>query len=233
LADIWQREIDMATGSRTYLMAAAALVVAAGLGYWAYGTQKKSETGKAGMALAQQTARQLDETLGLDPGRPSSESVQAIGEYAAAASRNLEALRRLNASGNQALVDALDDFLLTGREILARQAASFRSRRQFVASAQALREHMRADNRTGKWVREAVEHKERVEKDYREYQGTAEALDKLLESFPASVARVAARSKAAPLVDEKLIAEARQRSSAALKQATDEIEKIRQFAVPR
>ena len=49
----------------------------------------------------------------------------------------------------------------------------------------------------------------------------AEALEKLLESFPASVARVASRAKTAPLVDEKLIAEARKRSSAALKQATD------------
>jgi len=35
-------------------IAAWLCVVAAGLGYWAYGTQKKSETGKAGMALAQE-----------------------------------------------------------------------------------------------------------------------------------------------------------------------------------
>jgi hypothetical protein len=223
----------MATGSRTYLMAAAALVVAAGLGYWAYGTQKKSETGRAGMALAHQTARHLQETLGTDPLRPSSEAVQVIGEYAAAAGRNVEALKRLNASGNPALVDALDDFLLTGREILTRQAASFRFRRQFIASAQALREHMRADNRTGKWVREAVERKEAAEKDFRDYQSTAEALDKLYESFPGSVAKVAARSKTPPLLDEKLIAQARKRCAAALRQATDDIEKIRQIAVPR
>jgi hypothetical protein len=223
----------MATASRTYLLAAAALVVAAGLGYWAYGTQKKSETGKAGMALAQQTARHLQETLGADPARPASETVQAIGEYAAAAGRNLEALKRLSASGNQALVDALDDFLLTGREILVRQAASLRFRRQFAASVQALRDHMRADNRTGGWVREAVERKEAVEKDFRDYLSTAEALDKLYESFPGSVAKVATRSKTPPLVDEKLMAEARKRSAAALKQATDEIEKIRQIAVPR
>jgi hypothetical protein len=223
----------MATASRTYVLAAAVLVVAAGLGYWAYGTQKKSETGKAGMALAQQTARHLQETLGADPARPSSETVRAIGEYAAAADRNLEALKRLGAAGNPALMDALDDFLLTGREILARQATSFRFRRQFVASTQSLRDHLRADNRTGRWVREAVERKEAVEKDYRDYQSTAEALDKLYESFPGSVAKVAARSKTPPLVDENSIAEARKRSSAALKLATDEIEKIRQIAIPR
>jgi len=223
----------MTIGTRNLLFAVVALVVAAVLGYWAYGTHKRSGVGKEAMALAQETGRHLQEALSMDPGRPSAETVQAITEYAAAAGRNLETLKRLDAAGIQALMDALDDYLLTSREILGRQAAAYRYRRQLYASTQALRDHMRADNRTGAWVREAVQHKERVEKDYRDYAGAAEALDKLLESFPASVTRLASRSKTAPLVDEKLIAEARKRSSAALKQATDEVEKIRQFAVPR
>ena len=223
----------MTTGSRNILFAAIALVVAAALGYWAYGTQKKSGVGKEAMALAQDTGRHLQEALSTDPGRPSSETVQAITEYAAAASRNLEALKRLDAAGNQALVDALDDYLLTSREILGRQAASYRFRRQLLASTQALRDHMRADNRTGAWVAEAVQGKERMEKDYRDYASAAEALDKLLESFPATLAKLASRSKGAPLVDDKLVAEARKRSSAALKQATDEVERIRQFTVRR
>jgi anti-sigma-K factor RskA len=92
---------------------------------------------------------------------------------------------------------------------------------------------MRADNRTGAWVRVAVQRKERVEKDYRDCASAVEALDKLLESFPPSVARLASSSKAAPLVDERLVAEARKRSNAAFKQATDEMEKIRRIAVPR
>jgi hypothetical protein len=223
----------MTTGSRNLLIAAVALVVAAALGYWAYGTHKKSELGKTAMALAQETGRHLQEALSTEPSRPSTEIVQAIGEYAAAASRNLEALKRLDAAGNQGLVDALDDYLLTSREIFGRQAASYRFRRQLLASTQALRDHMRADNRTGAWVREAVQGKERVEKDYRDYLGAAEALDKLLESFPASLARLASRSRGALLVDTKLVVEARKRSSAALKQATDEVEKIRQFTVRR
>jgi predicted negative regulator of RcsB-dependent stress response len=223
----------MTTEFRTLLIAAVALVVAAVLGYWAYGTHKKSGVGKEAMALAQETGRHLQEALSTDPGRPSTETVQAVTEYAAAASRNLETLKRLDAAGNQALVDALDDTLLTSREILGRQAAAYRFRRQLLASTQALRGHMRADNRTGAWVREAVQGKERVEKDYRDYLGAAEALDKLLESFPASLAKLASRSGAAPLVDDKLVAEARKRSTAALQQATDEVEKIRQFAVPR
>ena len=223
----------MTAGLRTPLVAAAVIVVAAALGYWAYGTKKASDAGKTAMALAQETARHLQDALVADPGRPSSETTQAVGEYAAVASRNLEALKRLDARGTQQLVDAADDFLLTSREILARQAAGFRARRQLLGSTQALRDHMRADNRTGAWVREAVQHKERVEKDYRDYSAAAEALDKLLESFPASVARLAARSGGAPLIEDKLVGEARKRSSAALKQATDEVEKIRQFAVRR
>ena len=223
----------MATASRTPLIAVVALVVAAALGYWAYGTQKKSETGKAGLALAQETGRHLQEALTADPGRPSSEVVQAMGEFAAAATRNLEALKRLDAGGKRELMDALDDFLLTSREVLGRQAASYRFRRQLNASTQALRDHMRADNRTGAWVREAVERKERVEKDYRDYASATEALDKLLESLPASAAKLAARSRTAPLVDANLAAEARKRTSAALQQATGEMEKIRQIALPR
>jgi hypothetical protein len=223
----------MAIPSRTPLIAVVALVVAAALGYWAYGFQKKSEAGKVGMALAQETARHLQDALALEPARPTSETVQAVSDYAAAAGRNLEALKRLDASGARELVDALEDFLLTSREILGRQAASLRFRRQFDASAQALRGHMRADNRTGTWVREAVQYKEQVEKDYRDYAAATEALEKLLESLSASVARLAARSRAAPLIDANLIAEARKRTSAAFKQATGEVETIRQFALPR
>ncbi len=222
----------MTQGFRNLVTAVLVLAVAA-VGYLAYGTYRKSEAGNEGIALAGDTARRLQEALGADPGRASAETVQAMGEHAAAASRNLDAMRRRNAAGKPELMDALDDFVLTGREILVRQDASHRFRRQFLASSQALRQHMRADNRTGAWVREAVQRKERVEKDYRDYAGAAEALDKLLESFPASVARLASRLKAAPLVDDKFIAEARKRSNAALKQATDEMERIRRIAVPR
>ncbi|MGH8649527.1 MAG: hypothetical protein ACREUP_09505, partial [Burkholderiales bacterium] len=227
------RQIDMSKDLRSVLIAAVALMVAVALGYWTYGTYRKSAAGKEGIALAQDTARRLQEALGVEAGRPSTATVQAMDEHAAAASRNLDALRRGSAAGKPELTDALDDFVLTGREILVRHAASFRFRQQFLASSQALREHMRADNRTGAWVREAVQRKERVEKDYRDYASAAEAFDKLLDSFPAAVARLASRSKAAPLVDEKLVVEARKRSRAAFKQATDEVERIRQFAVPR
>jgi hypothetical protein len=215
------------------LYAVIALVAAAALGYWAYGLQKKSETGKSAMAIAQETSRHLQEALSADPGRPSSEMVQSVGDYAATATRNLETLRRLGAGGNRELMDALDDFLLTSREILVRQAAGLRYRRQLNSSTQALRDHMRADNRTGAWVREAVQHKDRVEKDYRDYASTAEALDKLLESLPASAGKVAARSRAVPPIDASLVAEARKRTSTALQQATAEMEKIRQMALPR
>jgi len=215
------------------LIAVVALVVAVALGYWVYGIQKKSDTGKTAMALAQETGRHLQESLTEDPGKPSSEMVQSVGEHAAAAARNLEALKRLDAGGNRELIDAVDDFLLTSREILGRQAASFRFRRQLNASMQALRDHMRADNRTGAWVREAVQRKERVEKNYRDYASATEALDKLLESLPVSAAKLAARSRAAPLVDANLVAEARKRTSAALQRAAGEMEKIRQLALPR
>lgn len=215
---------------RFLVLVAAALAVVA-VGYFSYSGYRKSESGREGLELARGTARVLQEALSVDPGRPSTETAQAIADHAAAVSRNFDASKRLTAKPE--LMDALDDFLLTGREILTRQAAVHHSRLQMLASTQRLREHMRADNRTGAWVREAVQRKERVEKDYRSFQVAADIFDKLLGAFPASVSRLAASSGTAPLVDENLMAEARKRSNAVVKQAAGEMEKIRQIALPR
>lgn len=214
-----------------FLIFVAIAIAVVAVGYFSYSGYRKIESGREGLELAQGTARILQQALSVDPGRPSTETAQAIAEHAAAASRNFDASRRLTAKPE--VMDALDDFLLTGREILTRQAAVHQSRQQMLASTQALREHMRADNRTGAWVGEAVKRKERVEKDYRSFQVAADIFDKLLKAFPASVARLAANSGTAPLVDEKLMAEARNRSNAVVKQAAGEMEKIRQIALPR
>jgi hypothetical protein len=215
---------------RFLVFVAAALVVVA-VGYFSYSGYRKSASGREGLELAQGTARVLKEALSVDPARPSTETAKAIADHAAAASRNFDESRRLTAKPE--LMDALDDFLLTGREILTRQAAVHQSRVQMLASTQALRQHMRADNRTGAWVREAVQRKERVEKDYRSFHVAADTFDKLLGAFPASVSRLAKSSGTAPLVDENLMAEARNRSNAVVKQAAGEMEKIRQIALPR
>src|SRR3970040_1557014 len=103
----------MTQGSRTLVTAAVVLAVAAA-GYIAYGTYRKSAAGNEGIALAQDTARRLQEALAAEPGRPSTETVQAMGEHAAAGSRNLDPLRRGNGAGTPERMDALAGFVLTG-----------------------------------------------------------------------------------------------------------------------
>lgn len=223
----------MTTGSRNIAIAAVLLVAAAALGYWTYGTYQQRDLGKEVMKLAEATGRHMDEALSTDPSQPSEESVQSLDGFAAAADRNLEALKRVDAARSRALADAADDFLLTSREILRRQAAAAKARRRFNDNAQALRDHLRADNRTGAWVKEAVDRKDRLEKNYRDYQIAAEALDKLLASYPASLSKLASLSRQPAPVAQKLVAEAQQRATAALQQATGEIERFRQAAARR
>ncbi len=102
----------------------------------------------------------------------------------------------------------------------------------FSESSQALREHMGADNGTASWIGEAIRGKERVEKDYRDYKLAVEALDKLLESLPDTQTRIAPYVGPGQLIEQSTIDNARRQMPGKLKQATDEIESIRQL-VPR
>ncbi len=218
------------------IVIAGALIVAAALGYWGYGALKQREHRGEVAALVKDTGTRLRETLVIEAGPTAainSETVRKLDEHVAAAERNREALKRLDATGQQALVDAADNYLLTGQEILRRQATGHRNRLLLADSARALREHFRADRGAASWVREAVRAREPVEKHYGVYRSAAETLDKLLESFPASQTRIASLVAGVPLAEGNLIAEARKRSLEALKRATDEVERIRQFTVPR
>ena len=228
----------MPSGSRTKTaaIALAALLVASALGYWAYGEHRKRELHNAVVSLVKDTSARLREALSIEAGPPSAdppETVRKLDDHAKEVDRLLQELHRMNAAPDQALVDAADDYVLTGREILRKQASSHRYRLLLSDSTQALLDHMRADDRSGSWVREAVRAKERFEKDYRDYKLAVEAFGSLLESFPASRAKLAAHVDAALLLEEGLVREARKRALETSKQTADEIEKTRRLASAR
>ncbi|UCF75100.1 MAG: hypothetical protein JSU71_12745, partial [Betaproteobacteria bacterium] len=83
------------------------------------------------------------------------------------------------------------------------------------------------DTRTGAWVSEAVRGKARMDKDFRGFRIDTEMTDKLLASFHESQNKIAPYVGAAVLIDEKLVAEARQRANQELKRATAENESFR------
>jgi hypothetical protein len=222
-------------GIKAVVIILIAVAVTAALG-WAYSEHRKRELREAVAALVADTSLRLRDALSIEAGATAAirpETGRKLDADVATVERHLVKLRDLDTPSIGALVDVANDYILTGREILRRQASSHRYRLQLSGSLLALRDHMRADDRSGSWVPEAVRAKERVEEDYRNYKLAVDALGKLLESFPASRAKMAPHVNAALLTDENLVEAARRRALEDSKHATDEIEKARQLEAYR
>lgn len=223
---------------KTKIAAAAVAAVLAGsaFGYWGYGEFREHELRNAVTEIVTDTSLRMRDALRAETGSiPANNpaTLRRFYDHAVAVDGHLSELRGMDVSPIGGLGDAADDYVLTGREILLRRAASQRYRLKLAESIQALRNHMRADDRSGSWVREAVRAKERVEEDYRDYRITINALGTLLESFPASRAKMAPHVDAALLADDALVAEARKLVLESSKQVADEVGKISELAAYR
>lgn len=216
----------MRAGSRPKPLAIAlAVVVVALVAYWGYSAHKKRELDATVVAAIQDSSQRLRSALSLTVGPREKITMQAaerISTDADDVDRRLQMVKRADATSNLALADAADSYLLTVRELLKRVSGSHKKRLLLAASTQALRDHMRVDTRTGAWVSEAVRGKARMDQDFRDFRIDAEMAGKLLESFPESQKTIARYVGPGPLIDEKLVADARQRVSATLKRATAE-----------
>lgn len=213
---------------------AAALLLAAITAWWVYKAHQQRQIATTVTALAREAGTRLREALVLDAQPQTEDGARKLEAHLAAVDAHLQKLRGLNTNTSSmlALGEAADDYVLTTREILRRLAVGHRSQLEFAQSSRALLEHMRADRGGASWVGEAVRLKNRVEKDFSDHKAATETLAKLLESFPASQARIAPYVETPLLIDDKLLDAARQRALASARQASDEIEKIRKW-VPR
>jgi hypothetical protein len=218
--------------TRIIVIAIVAALAGAALGFWGYGAHQKRQLDKAVVALVQDASQRLREALSVETGPAPADreaTVRKLDEHAAEVDRRLQELKRMDASRNLALADATDSYLLTVREILRYQASSHWFRLGLSESTQALRDHMRADDRSGSWVREAVRAKEQVNKDYRDYRLASDAFRTLVESFPADQAKIAPYVGASPLIDQNLVGTARERALEASMQTAAEVEKVKQL----
>ncbi len=223
--------MNIISGHKAKAVAATLAAVLAGsaFGYWGYGEYRAYELRSEVTELVKDTSLRLRDALSIEPSSMSADNQRTLSklyDHAFAVDSHLQKLRDIDASPVEALADAADDYVLTGREILVRHASSQRTRLKLSGSLQALQNHMRADDRTGSWVTQAVRAKERVEEDYRDYRLASNALGKLLESFPASQTKIAPHVEAALLIDESLVNGARQRVLDTSRQTAREIEKI-------
>lgn len=218
-----------------FLAIAVGVLLAASVIWWGYKAHHVRLLMSTVTALARETGTRLRDALSLDvkpPADQAEEITRKFEDHFAAVEKHLQKLRGMDTSSMPALGEAADDYVLTGREILRRLAASHRSRLQFSQSSQALLEHMRADSGGGSWVGQAVRLKDRAEKDFSEHKAATETLAKLLAAFPAAQTAIAPYVETSLLIDEKLLDAARQRALASAQQATDGIGKIRKW-VPR
>jgi len=221
--------------TRTAALLAAALVIAAALGYWGVSAYRKSELQKAVTALVEDTSERLQAAFAIEPGTaPADQTVGRLDDHAQEVDKHVLELHGMSASPNRALVDAAEEYMLTVRQILRNQAASHRYRIQVSASDRALRDHMRAaKRRSASWIQEALRAKDRLEKDYFDYRLSAEALARLLESYPDARKKLALHVGGALLADEAAATSARRRALDSARRLADEVERARQLAAVR
>lgn len=222
--------------TKTVVMALAAVAATSAFGYWGYAELRTQHLRDEITALVKDASLRMHTALSAQtpPAAVNNPAIlRKFYEHAEAVDAHFRKLRDEEVGAVGDLADAADDYLLTSREILLRQASSQRYRLKLSASIQALQNHMRADNRTGAWVSEAVRVKERVEEDYRDYNRAINALSTLLGTFPAAREKLAPHVDATVLADEKLVETARERALAASGHAADEMERVRQLRTYR
>jgi len=219
--------------TRTAALGLAALVLALALGYWGVSAWRKGQLERTVAALVKDSSDRLAAALALETDAATANSAQTVGkldEHAQEVDQHVIELHDLGAPTDLALAAAAEDYLLTVRQILRQQAASHRYRVQVTASEEKLRDHMRtAGRRSGAWIEEAVRAKDRLEKNYFDYRVSAEALERLLASYPAVRKKMASQTRARLLADE-VVEGARKRTLDGLKRIALNVEQARQLA---
>lgn len=212
----------------------AAAVIA--LGYWGYNAYQKRTLHNGISAILKTAGETLRESLSLEPGLATADRLplaKKLEDRAATLDNSIGQLKRLQVERDLQLSDDAENYLITVREIIGKRATANRLYVLHTESLEALQEHMRTDNRTGAWVRQAVLAKERAEKDFRDYRLAVATYGTLLGTLASTQKKIAPFVSSAALVDEALLAKARERAIETAKQAAAEMEKVRQLAAPK
>lgn len=222
--------------SRTIAFVVAAVLVAAGIGYWGHGAWQKRELRASVAAIVQGAGERLRDALAMQlaPAPENrAETVKKLERHAAAVDKSIGALRKLALERDRELTDAADGYLVSVREILRRQIGMNRFQDRHAESLRALQDHMRVDDRSGGWVRAAVRAKERAERDFRDFRQATAAYATLLGTFPDTQKKLEPALGREALVAPDQIARARERALEASRQSAAEMEKLRALLAPR
>jgi hypothetical protein len=161
------------------------------------------------VATLEDAARRMHATVqahaaGMDPDEAEAN--------AAAIEAHERTLRNMNTSSFPALAAAAGDYLVTAREIMRRAVNMRISKTRLAQSAEALAAHIRGDRGAGEWPRVAVQLKQPVDSNLREYRIAVESYASLMSGLAASQAQIAPFVDASLLIDERSIGQARKRA---------------------
>jgi len=208
-------------GPTKAIVAAVVLAIAASTAYSLFAAKQKKDQQHAVATTLGDTTVQLRKALST---APSAEVVSRIDN-------NLKAAK---APRDPQLADAAEHYILGAREIAKRRSDAERLTREAAMSRRALTMHMKAaSNRDSYWIRVASDLKKRAERDHFELETSLKALSYLLDSLPEAEKRLAEHVDASLLLEEKERRIARQRAADAQTLASQELEKVRQLAMPR
>jgi hypothetical protein len=158
--------------------------------------------------------------------KPESQPGADLEAAAAAGAARVTELRNRDTAQLRPLAEAADDYLVTGREILRRQADIKQSSERLSVSLQAFAQHMQSDRGMGTWPAEAVRQRHSVDQDFRAYRIAVETYAALLETLPASQRKIAPHVDPALLIDEKTLNDVRQQTLTTFAQTQENITRL-------
>lgn len=218
--------------ARTAITALGALVATSAFGYWGYGEIRAHQLKQEIESLIEDASARMRASLTTEIPASAMDNpavLRRLYDDAETVDAHVRRVRAEDVAPVSDLAGAADDYLLTSREILLRQASSQRYRLKWEASVRGLENHMRADDRSGAWIAAAVRAKERVEEDYRDYARTSDALMRLLASLPVAQHRMLAHVDSSQLMDPVLLETVRMQVAASSTRAAQDMERIRQL----
>jgi hypothetical protein len=204
------------------LLALAA--IAAGVAWDRHQTRKLQETTLARIDSATRALREAAIATQADSSAAAS-STERIDQ-------ELIALRSTATGRISKLAAGADGYLLTAREVLRRQTVMLQLRTKIGAGITAFRAHM-GDRSAADWTGKAVQLKNGLEQDYREFQRTLDAHIQIVESLPEACKALDTLVSGDRLVSAAEIKSLRENARSAAAALAGEISAARQLAAPR
>lgn len=214
------------------IIGAVALIIVAVAAYIAWDRHQTGSLQDATYARIGNATQALRAVLA-----PSNDPVAQSQAIAAAAQRvdgDLAALRSTETSRILLLGAAADTYLHTARELLKRRAAMLMLDTAVRNGITEFRDHLLNGNRAAPdWTGKAVQLKNRLEEDFREYRRAADAHAGIADGLPDARKALAAMAPDPLLVTAAEIAALRSSATSTAKALSGEVEAARRLAAPR